>query len=144
MKMWMLAAIVFLCAGLVPQLEVLGPGNFVYAGPVREKMPDVSRAALVLEKDLDCAGAPYTWKLYVTHGGVVTEANGDVGLMFVRGAKKPFLAVLWSPPDYSTVARLLMDLDLNGYADIVGKPGDEAFGFNQCSAYMYYLSNKRP
>jgi hypothetical protein len=108
-------------------------------------MPDVSRAILLDEMDHQCGPEVYTMRLYNTRGdGNMDPGEADLWLNFIpRTSKKPFLAVFWQGPDYIRLDRLLMDLDLNGYADIVGYPYEDAFGNSLCDALMYYLRNKK-
>jgi len=143
--------IAMLCGGLISPLEVFAPVILpVYAAPasvpLRERMPDISRSVLVGELERECAFAvSYTVKFYNTRGdGVKGIPAADTALYFLKPEKKPFMAVYWRAPDYDTVDRLLMDLDLNGYADIVGVVFDDVFGGHPCDALMHYLANKKP
>ena len=141
------AAIMFLCGGPTGGFDPVIISAYAAPAPaLKERMSDVSRAVMVWEGDRECGpGAFYTARYYNTRGdGNIERNDADLGLYFVKNAKKPYMAAIWSPPDFMQIDRLLMDLDLNGYADIVGQPFDEVFGNSPCDAFLYYLANRKP
>jgi len=144
-------ALVMVTCGVMAVPELWVGQTPAYAAPApRQRMPDVSRSVQVATRTVQCApGVGIEARYYNSRGdGDATLDGSDISLYFMAvssvAASRPYMAVVWAPPAYERPERMMMDLDLNGYADIVGSAGDEAFAGGACTTLAYYLRNRKP